>query len=280
MQRKTLQQLVIAGSVCAATLFASDVWNTKDHTQWSSEDTYKLLTDSPWAKQKNVTSQQSGGGQQRGSQGGGGGRRSGGIGFPGGGYPGGGGGYPGGGGGYPGGGGGRRGGGYPNDGSRGGARSMNVTLRWESALPLQHALMRQGVHSEEDSKTPIGGEQKYYVLAVMGLQIPSARSGGDADDYDLDGDNKNSKSSKSNDELRSRLMDAAQLIPKSKTPIAAEDVQLEGRNGSVAIRFLFPRTFPITAEDKEITFHFESRGMKLEQKFKLGDMMYQGKLAL
>jgi hypothetical protein len=154
-----------------------------------------------------------------------------------------------------------------------------VTLRWESALPLQHALMRQGVHSEEDSKTPIGGEQKYYVLAVMGLQIPSARSGGDADDYDLDGDSK-SKNSKSNDELRSRLMDAAQLIPKSKTPIAAEDVQLEGRNGSVAIRFLFPKTFPISADDKEITFHFESRGMKLEHKFELGRMVYQGKLAL
>ena len=150
---------------------------------------------------------------------------------------------------------------------------MNVLLRWESALPVQHALLRQGPRSEDDSKPAAVPGQKYYVIAVLGLQIPNPR-GADSD-YDLDQDRK-----KTDDALRSRLIDAAQLLPKNKPAISAEDVQFEGRNGSTAIRFLFPKTFPLAANDKEVTFHFESRGVKLEHKFKLGDMLYQGKLAL
>src|SRR3981081_3328743 len=108
MQRKTLQQISVLGSVCAVALFASDVWKTKDYTQWSSEEVYKVLNDSPWAKQMNVAVGESGARQRRSSSGqgrgggmGGGGNNRGGIGFPGGGgglgYPGSGGGYPGGG---------------------------------------------------------------------------------------------------------------------------------------------------------------------------------------
>ena len=270
MQRKTLGQSALAGSVCALALFASDAWKTKDYTQWTSEDIQKVLTDSPWAKQITVTSGQSGGGGRRGGgRGGGMGGGRGGIGFPGGG-----GGYPGGGGGgYPGGG----GGGYP-----GGATREEIVLRWESALPIQQALLRQGGHADESSKPSADADQKdkakdkdkYYVVAVMGLRFPTRRNDSDSSDSDQD------RSSQNNDDLRSRFLDAAQLIPKSKVAIAAEDVQFEGRNGSIAMRFLFPKTFPLSAEDKEIIFHFEARGVKFEHKFKLSDMLYQGQLSL
>jgi hypothetical protein len=264
-------------------LFASDVWKTKDYTQWSSEEVYKVLNDSPWAKQKNVTGGESGPSQRRsssgqgrgGGMGGGGGR--GGIGFPGGGgglgYPGSGGGS---GGGYPGGGRGGNGGNYPDDSSRGGGmRSMNVVVRWESALPIQHALLRQRGHDPEESKTPETNE-KYYVIAVLGFRVPSQRDGEDPDSLDRD----RSSASQDNDRLRSRFLDAAQLVFKDRPSIAAEDVQFEGRNGSTAIRFLFPRSSGISFGDKEVTFELQTRGMKLEHKFHLSDMQYQGKLAL
>jgi hypothetical protein len=104
----------------------------------------------------------------------------------------------------------------------------------------------------------------------VGLRLPSSES----EEKDLD------RASDNNDRLRSQLLDAAQLTAKGKMPIAAEAVQFEGRNGSVAIRFLFPKTNPIAADDKEVAFHLETRGMKLEHKFKLSEMVYQGKLAL
>jgi len=270
MQRTTFQQLVIAGLACAVALFASDFWKTKDYTQWTSEEVNKVLTDSPWAKQMTVNAGQTGMGQRRGSGGGSGrggsmgGSGRGGIGFPGGGI-----GFPGGG--YPGGGGGG-GGRDPDDGQRGGMRSMNVVLRWESALPVQHALLRERGRDADEQRAAEDAGQKNYVIAVMGLQLPGRRSGADPDDIDQD------RSNQSNDDVRSMLLDAAQLVPKGRAPIAAEDVQLEGRNGSSAIRFLFPKT--ISADEHEVVFHFETRGLKVEHKFHLGDMSYQGKLAL
>src|SRR5271155_3249580 len=95
---KTLLQLGIAGAACAVVLLAAEPWKTKEYTQWTDEEISKVLSDSPWAKEKTVSPQQT---MQR--RGGGMGRR-GGFGYPGGG----------GGGGYPGGGGG--GGGYPSGG--------------------------------------------------------------------------------------------------------------------------------------------------------------------
>jgi hypothetical protein len=243
MQRKTLLLSALSSSLFGVALFGSDFWKTKDYTQWTSDEVAKVLTDSPWAKQISVTSEQTGGEQRRGGgmgRGGGGGR-GGGIGLPGAG----GGGYPGGGGG-----GGRGGGQYPND-SGGGMREQ-IVVRWESALPVQQALLRQGGHPDDKSK--------YYVVSVLGLRLPSE--------------------SQNTDDLRTRFLDAAQLIPKSKIGISAEDIQFEGRNGSTAMRFLFPKTFPISGNDKEIVFHFQSQGMKFDHKFKLSDMQYQGQLAL
>lgn len=267
MQSKDVRRILFVGFTCAVVLYASEFWNTKDYTQWTSEETNKMLTDSPWAKQQTVADQS--GGQRRQGRGGGYGGRGGGIGFPGDG-----GGYPGGGGmgRYPGGGG---GGGYP-DGTGGSGMRENVVVRWESALPIQHALLRQEARASEDSAKPDQPKDKYYVIALMGLHLPSRMTGSDqSDDGDL-----NRNSNDSNDRLRNLLLDSAQITPKNKPTIAAEDVQFEGRNGAIAMRFLFPKDHAITSEDKEVVFHFEARGMKLDHKFKLSDMMYQGKLAL
>ena len=166
--------------------------------------------------------------------------------------------------------------------------AMNVTLRWESALPVQQALLRQGAGageskskpgaSEDESKAGADANQKYYVIAVFGFRMPgrrdrqSASSGGNPDD-DQD------RGSRSNDDLRSQLLDAAQLIPKGHRAIYADDVQVTGF-GSDEVRFLFPRTAPIVAGDKEVDFILEVHGIKLEHKFHLSEMQYQGKLAL
>ena len=174
-----------------------------------------------------------------------------------------------GGGGYPGGGGG--------GGGQGGGIHEQVVLRWDSALPIQHALLRQGHHpasSDDTSKdaskdAPVDINQKYYVVSILGLSMPSRKDDSDSGDNDR----------RSADDLRSRFLDAATLVPKSKIAIQAEDVQFEGRNGSIAMRFLFPRTFPIS-DEKEIVFQFQSQGVKFDHKFKLSDMQYQGKLAI
>ena len=83
-----------------------------------------------------------------------------------------------------------------------------------------------------------------------------------------------------NDALRSQLLDAAQLAPKGKSSIYAQDVQIVGPGGIDGVRFLFPRTNPISANDKEVEFILNVRRIKVDEKFKLSDMQYEGKLAL
>ncbi len=289
-----LVQIGIVGSACAAMLFAADFWKTKDSSQWTDDEVSKVLSESPWAKAKTVQPEQT---QQRRGMG----RRGGGFGFPGGGlggggYPGGGGGYPGGGGGYPGGGGGypqSGGGGYPSSGRNSGdpaqSEPMNLTVRWASAAPIQQALMRQGASASEELKAIAASTDKYYVISVLGLRLqrPLRSSTVDADDPN---DNENSNgndnnaprgsSKQSNDALRSQLLDAAQLAPKGKSSIYAQDVQIAGPGGIDGVRFLFPRKNPINANDKEVEFILNIRRIKVDEKFKLSDMQYEGKLAL
>ena len=291
--RNRFVQIGIAGSACGVILFAaSDFWKTKDASQWSDDEVSKVLSDSPWAKAKTVQPQRPQT-QQRGM-----GRRGGGFGFPGGGglgggYPGGGGGYPGGGGGYPGGGGGypQSGGNYPS-GSSGGSNGdpsqyepMNLTIRWASAAPIQQALMRQGASASDELKAVAASTEKYYVVTVLGLRMQRPHSSTvDADDPNNSGNNNDDSSqrsqNRSNDALRTQLLDAAQLAPKGKSSIYAADVQIVGPGGIDGVRFLFPRTNPISANDKEVDFILDVRRVKIEEKFKLSDMQYEGKLAL
>jgi hypothetical protein len=274
-------RLGAASAACALALFAADFWKTKDSSVWTSEEINKLLSDSPWARAKTVQPEQS---QRPRTMG----RRGGGFGYPGGGYPGGGGGYPGGGGGYPGGGGG--GGSYPG-GSNGGDASqagpMNLTIRWDSALPVQQALMRQGAGPADELKAATAATDKYYVVEVLGLRLPQSRSRSSyPDDQNSNSTSNNNdddngpRQNQNNDALRSQLLDAAQLAPKGKSSIYAQDVQIDGPGGIDGVRFLFPRTNPINAADKEVDFILNIRRIKVEEKFKLNDMQYEGKLAL
>jgi hypothetical protein len=169
---------------------------------------------------------------------------------------------------------------------------MNLTIRWASGLPVQQALMRQGASASEESKAVAASTEKYYVITVLGLRMPRPRrSTVDADDPNDNGNNNggnnngddNSQrrgSNQGNDALRSQLLDAAQLAPKGKSSIYAADVQIVGPGGIDGVRFLFPRTNPISAGDKEVDFILQVRRIKVEEKFKLSDMQYEGKLAL
>jgi len=291
MHRNQILGIAFAGTACAVALFAAESWKNKDYTKWTDDEINKVLTDSPWAKEMTVAPQGSGYGRRRGIGFPGGGYPGGGYpggGYPGGGYPGGGypgGGYPGGGypgGGNPGGGGYPRGGGNPDDdsGAPSGGRSagpMNVTVRWDSALPVQQALKRQGASSADEAKAVADASEKYYVISVFGFRMPMNGRGtqnGGGPDADTD----QGRGRQNADNLRSQLLDAAQLVPKGSRAIYAQDVQVESLGSE--LRFLFPRTPPIAPSSKDVDFILEVRGVKVEHKFHLPDMQYQGQLAL
>ncbi|HTV53501.1 MAG TPA: hypothetical protein VMI06_01140 [Terriglobia bacterium] len=265
-------------SVCVSLLgaaglivYAADFWKDKAYTQWTPEETTKILNDSPWAQSAKATRQ---GGQQTGRRGGMG--RRGGFGYPGGGYPGGGGGgYPGGGGGYPGGGGGS----YPG----GGGESMpqiTATVRWQTALPVREALLRRaGVTKTDDSEVAakLTAPTPGYVIALLGLpeRLPTAGSGRYGRSTDSDTNNDDSRDRDA--DMLDRLKSATYLSRNNKATIFPEKVE---RDQDGTVLFTFPKTTPISLDDKEVEFVTRIGSWDIKRKFKLKDMVYQGRLEL
>ena len=264
MKQKTILRAALPIVACAAAFSATEVWNTKDSAVWTTEDANLILNNSPWAKQIKISSGQSparrSGMGRRGGMGGGG--------YPGGGYPGGGGGYP--------------GGGYPQGGGGGGASSMPMTVvvRWESAKPVQEAekrLQNNNAASADskpdgDSKPAANPFENHYVVSVIGVRLPDRQSSRD------DQDSGSSRGGSS--QTRDQLMSTTQLVSKGRVLLSPDDIKFNMRNGENQIEFFFPKTTPISLDDKEVTFHAMINRMKVENKFNLKKMTRNKKLEL
>ena len=198
---------------------------------------------------------------QHGGHGGGGG---GGAAFSGGG---GGGGAAFGGGGGRGGGGGGAGGGGGFAGGGGGTPELNLIVRWQTALPVAQALVKTQYGSEAatspDAQKRLQPETTAYVIWVSGLS-GNMRPRDDAG--------------------KKELLSQTTLSAKDKDSIAAEDIVYGGGGrggfGNFDAHFVFPRKTAFTVDDKEVDFVAKFGKTVVKAKFKLKDMVVNGKLDL
>jgi hypothetical protein len=261
--------------VASIAMWAADFW-TKPYTEWNEKDIQKLMFDSPWSK-KVAVAMPTGGGAAKGAPaagagGGGGGRgasgpQGGGAVDPG--TSGGGGGIAetgGGGGGRGGGGGGRGGGGGGGGGDfggGGGTPEINLTVRWQTALPIAQALVKTQYGSEAatspDAQKRLQPETKYYVIWIAGLTGNMRPQGPDG---------------------TKELIAATTLSAKDKDAVMPIEVQFSGQGRSIDAHFVFPRTANLTADDKEVDFSTKFGKTVVKAKFKLKDMVVNGKLDL
>lgn len=252
--RKTLAIFFSAGI-----LLAADFWTTKPFTEWSDKEIAKIVSDSPWAKRVSLSMGLPPGGMDTPGAGG----RRGGAGAVGGGVsgdasaqiPGG------------GGGGGGLSGGDMGGGPGGGvAPSITFIVRWQTAMPVKQALMKNKYGAEaagsEEAKKFLAQEEKNYVVVLQGL--PKMLAGAAAQ-----GENGVEK-----------FKQGIALQRKGKQPILAEKLQIVPQEKTVDLYILFPRADAISIEDKEVEFVCKMPRSDVKQKFKLKDMMFQDKLAL
>ena len=254
------------GLIGVAILSAAGFWETKDYTQWSAKEVRKILNNSPWAKKASLSFGGMGGPGGQGSRGGAGGGRGGG-----GGGRGGGGGGRGGGGGIPGGGGGgadsvRMSGpdtsGYGRAGGGQSPPQPQLTIQWSGALPVKQALMRgrfgNEAHTAAEAKQFLQRRETHYLVSVSGFSGRMARMSQNTD----------------------RLKETTSLKRKNTEPIRPEVVQMYTHEESVTLYVAFPRTDPIVLEDKNVEFEMKLGPMTVRRKFKLKDMLFDGKLEL
>ena len=239
------------GLIGVAILSAAGFWETKDYTQWSAKEVRKILNNSPWAKKVSLSFGGMGGPGGQGSRGGAGGGR--------------------GGGGSPGGGGGggdnvrMSGTGEGGYGRAGGGQSppqLQLTIQWSSALPVKQALMRGRFGNEArtaaEAKQFLQRRETHYLVSVSGFSGRMARMSQNTDS----------------------LKETTSLKRKNKEPIRPEVVQMRNQEESVTLYVAFPRTDPIVLEDKNVEFEMKLGPMTAQRKFKLKDMLFDGKLEL
>lgn len=157
-----------------------------------------------------------------------------------------------------------------------GAEQSEVTIQWQSALPVRLALAKKSGGGAESSPLQPLDE---YVIAVEGIptQMPSMRRGSGSPDS-----NENSQDDPVDQaqNLQARLKQSASLIRKGHDPIDPVKVEVsEGSGGETAILH-FSKTDPITLGDKDVELRITAGRMELSRKFTLKDMQYHGKLEL
>ncbi len=139
---------------------------------------------------------------------------------------------------------------------RGSVPKIPVLVRWDSALPVREALLQSHARDLRDSENTLAKPEKDYIITLIGL-LP-AHNG--------------------SPQIAQGLINAARLMPQNRKSIAPEDVRIDESTGT--IQLFFPRTAPITLDDKEVVFTTVFGSMKIIQRFRLKDMLYRGKLEL
>ena len=240
-----VKKLSVLLFLCALCMWAADFWTTKPFTDWNENEVAKILSDSPWTA-KITISAGPGAPPAIGGGGGGGGR-------------------------------GGRGGGPQGDsttadpgiggdsGGFGGAPSgTTVTLIWQTALPIRQALVKRQYGAEAgtspEAKAKLDRVDQFYVLTLGGMPGFTLAS--------AQGDRK------------AALLGATMLTVAGKPPLKAVDVQVSGGRGTGVMSFVFPKTTAFTVEDKEVEFSSKFDQTAVKKKFKLKDMVFNGKVEM
>jgi hypothetical protein len=251
LKRRSPAALVSAALFLSAlTLCGADAWVAKPYTAWSDKDIHKIMTDSPWSRSVSVMlAVIPDGALLRGRasapppnpSGPGIAETGGGLGV-----------------------GGPQGGPPPPPGQFGSPQTTLI-VRWQSATVVQQALVKaqygDKAGSSPDAQKRLEPNAAYYVIAVGNL--PASQKPRDA-------------------EVRKALLGMTTLTVNGKDhPIAAKDVvYVEAGEGMIEARFLFPRDFVFTADDKEVEFAAMFGKAAVKAKFNLKNMAINGKLGL
>lgn len=164
---------------------------------------------------------------------------------------------------FGGGGGGR--GGSPQGGGGGfSAPSIEIHATVESALPIRQALVRRKFGAEAgkstDAQKILNEEPKTYEIVLsggLGMFVMGPP-----------------------DQVTKTLTEVTTLSSAKSGAIKPETIQVGQPGRTMEVLFVFPRTIPFTVDDQEVEFATKLGKSNLKYKFKLKDMVINGKLEM
>lgn len=131
---------------------------------------------------------------------------------------------------------------------------MTVVARWQSALPVKQAFARLS------NGSPPEHEETSYVIVLSGPLRPFLRGDAEA--------------------LKKTIVGMSSLAAKAKDALKPAELQIGSNQKAIEMLFVFPRSAPFTLDDKEVEFSTKVGDLALKYRFRLKDMVYNGKLEL
>jgi hypothetical protein len=141
---------------------------------------------------------------------------------------------------------------------------IDVNVRWSSALPVKQAAAltmygKDGVGLPE-AQAMLRPDPEFYVLEVSGIPAAMAFQGIEA--------------------MQAHLYENVRLLTGTNRSIPPAAVYVTSKGNGLNIAFRFSKKKPITVKDKELFFFMEYSILKVERKYKLKQMVYDGQLEL
>ncbi len=157
-----------------------------------------------------------------------------------------------------------RGGGADDGGGRGGrggfpvpSPQLKLVITWRSAQPVRQALIRlpNGATSANVDQVPLLERPAYYTITLAGVPTRYTRATATAATTTF-------------------------LRPGKKAPIALAQGGMQAGGATLTLVFAFPRTDPITLDDKDVEFVTTLGTIEIKKKFNLKDLVFNGELEL
>jgi len=139
-----------------------------------------------------------------------------------------------------------------------GAKGWRATVRWDSALPVREAM--------KTAKSP--DANKNYIIALVG-DIPGVSVPADDDEP-------------AERERKLDILKEGTRLDRRDDPLQLQRVKISPRTplSPAGTLYYFSREFPLTPEDKQVTFVTKVGPLEVKCKFTLRDMLYRGNLEL
>ncbi|MGP0070554.1 MAG: hypothetical protein ACLPWF_01290 [Bryobacteraceae bacterium] len=144
------------------------------------------------------------------------------------------------------------------------APTFDVVARWQSALPIREAFVRLKFGAEADKSAEAAKvleqqDRPYEIVLSGAMGMFLGGKPGDA---------------------AKALSDVSFLSSSRTGDIKATQIQVGKPGKTMDVVFAFPRSMPFTIEDKEVEFTTKLGASNLKYKFKLKDMVVNGKLEM
>jgi hypothetical protein len=255
MKLRVLSSLLLLTAVLGvgAAWASSDAYSS-DPSQWTGVEVHQILNNSPWAKTlkmnfydngPGIGSQTTGNGPNNSAPVGMAGRR--GMGRSGGTY---------------------NSGGKPPSDSK--SPPEEVTVQWQSALVIRLAAAKKAGESTEPASFKPLDE---YVIALIGIPMTAVGGRGASTDSE------STLTPEDEQRIQERVKNAASLLRSGHEALKPTKVELDqGKDGRMLLHF--SKADPIQVSEKSVEFHLELGRTKIQKKFPLKEMEYQGKLEI